>query len=656
MATDIFEKSVITFRGQVLSGHKSAKTATFKIFKNGVFLTAPSAPLKDKKCELPWPCPELEDDVESYALSFKMEIEGREYNITDRFKVWPRSLHLTALRSDNDKPLAHFAVKVTQGGADAPAITDAKGECTHFLKKPAPFDVSAEAPGVIKEWIDKLGRKRAFKAERKIKAEFVAPKKPTPDKALEQLVNHTTSDEGRDLHGSLVVVKVGALGDTTRAPDDRWGQKDDEVFIKAKFSRQSKRNAPLPSLKDALDIKHTPDGKEYTGKVKLGAKGEPARFKIELGLAGGDTCELSIGSTAACADATLSFVNWRKLYYQLTLPSGLAKPGMGDMEGALAKVFVRYEKYKDLTFAEADAPPAGSWFDGPMVSANLSGRCVCIGTHNKGHFHAKFVDTKNPRGVHLLVCHAQFDGGAGKAQFANLAAVTIKKATPKITFPPDGGTSQYGARVDGSKAGGQIFEMAFQDGGKGWRNAKWKSLAATGPHKGKSGAIPDDHVDVNWRKRPNVVTMKLPADAVTVVEAGFDVRVSVDVFYSLGPFNGESVQHLQLIRTRHASEGGDKGMNGTMTHELGHTMKQVVDNVPPGLKASDHGRKYEKRGHQGPHCADGVDAKVFKDGGSLKGRTDCTCVMFGQGASTRPVDFCARCAPFVTAENIAKIT
>ncbi len=657
MATDIFEKSVINFRGRITSGHKKATRATFKVFKNGAAFAAPSAPLKDGACELPWTVPDVPDGDEHYTLTFKMEIEGVEYNITDAYKVWPRWVHLAALRVSDLKPFQRFKIHAKQPGVDDLTITDAKGECMVFLKKPAALEVTAEAPGEIKEWVVARGRKRIFKALRKYKAAFVAPAKPADDNAIEQRVNLTTTDRGRDKRASLVEVKVGADGDVTRAPDARIGHEGDVIFVKARFGRESKRNMPLPSISGALEIAHTPDGKQYTAKVKLGAKGEPAAFKLALGLAGGDTCELSIGSTSACSDAKIKFVNWRKLYYQLTLPSGLAAPDMSFIEGGLQNVKVKYKKYKTVTFAEGDAPaaPRGSWFDGPMVSGTLAGRCVNIGNHNRGFFHAKFVDTHNPVGVHVLVCHAQFDGGIGNAQRAHFKSRPITKASPKAKFPVGSATVVSGWHFKASVAGA-VFEMAFQDGGTGWRNARWKTLDATGPNAGKSGAFADDHVSVKWRTKANVVSLKLPADAVALLDADATLEVSVDVYHSLGPYNGEADNNRQLIRTRAASEGGDKAMNGTMTHELGHTMKQVLYNVPPGLAAGDHGRMYAGRGHSGNHCADGLPAALYNGAGDLGGREDCTCVMYGEGASARPVAFCARCSPFVIAEDLSDIT
>jgi len=267
------------------------------------------------------------------------------------------------------------------------------------------------------------------------KAAFHAPRRPTPDKAIEQYVNLTTADEGRDAKGSRVKILVGADGDADLAADARVGAAGDELYVKVIFAKPSKRNAPLPTVTGLGDSK-TID-QLTTGKVTLGPGGASAAFEVELGLAGGTGCTVSVGVTPEANDQTLSLVTWRRLFYQATRPGTMALPSLARMTTALEELFVRYEKYSEVVFTEGDGPPAGAWFDGPMMGL-AAGRCVCIGDHNKAHFHAKFVDTKNPLGVHVLVCHAQFDGGVGKAQLVNLASIKVKKSSAKITFPPDG--------------------------------------------------------------------------------------------------------------------------------------------------------------------------------------------------------------------------
>ncbi len=658
MPIDIFEKSTLTLTGDVQSGHRRATEATFRILKNGLQFTSVSAPIKDRTAVATWECPELGDDDEPWVLSIKMEIEGREYNVTKTYKVWPRWVHLTALRVADGKPFQFFKLTAKQSASRA-VVTDAKGECVVFLDEPAPVTFEAVAPGEIKAWQKDTGRRRRFTAERKYRAEFVAPTKSA--KPYVQRVNLSTTKHGRDQRGSLVVVKVGAAGDTKRRAKERLGHQGDVLYLRATFGRESKRDTPLPTISDAKNIHRSADGKTVTAEVHLGALGAAASFKLELGLAGGDTCKLEVGSTPACADEAMEFTNLRELFYQLTYPAGLAEPSLAHMTTGLDQAKVKYTKYKSLTYAEGDAPtaPAGSWFDGPMVSADLAGRCVNIGDHNKGFFHAKFVDTHNPVGVHVLVCHVQFDAGVGDAQRAHVS-IKVKRGDGKITFPPDGGTKERGVAIDVSGVGGQVLEMAFQDGGTGWRDARWESLATWGPAKGAGGVIPDSHIDVKWRARRNVVTVQLPSKAAFLVSLGIDVRVRLDVYYSLGTYNGESDgvrPNLQLIRVRPASDGGEKGMNGTMLHELGHTIRQAVQNAPPGLDLATHGRTYTGRGHQGPHCADGLDAALYNDATkNLRGQKNCACVMYGEGADARPVAFCARCLPFVKAEDYRDIT
>lgn len=88
--------------------------------------------------------PDVPDDDEHYKLTFKMEIEGVEYNITDAYKVWPRWVHLAALRVSDLKPFQRFKIHAKQPGVDDLTLTDAKGECMVFLKKPAALEVTAK--------------------------------------------------------------------------------------------------------------------------------------------------------------------------------------------------------------------------------------------------------------------------------------------------------------------------------------------------------------------------------------------------------------------------------------------------------------------------------------------------------------------------------
>jgi len=652
---DIFEGSRITLFDDAITGHKDGAAVTFHILKGGVPFARVDTKVQNGRCSAQWEAPPVDDRLDSYHLSFHEEIDGRTYKIDRTYTVWPRWVHLEVLRDDDGARFPYFEFRVDNAGDLSQRLSNHQGECRVYLSKPAPVAFAAVAPGNFTVWVNDKGRRRTVKAERRYPAEFVAPVKPSTGDTITQYVNLSTQNHGLDAHGSTVRVTVGAQGDQKRALHERHGRPGDVIYLKAVFNRNTPRSTPACTLAAVEHLETSEAGllKTATAQVRLGPE-RTASFLLELGLSGGDTCVLQVGTTKACADATLRFLNYRRIYYQLTYPNDLSKPSLDAMTLGLNQVFVEYKGYDTVTYDELESPkaPKGSWFDGAMVSDDLPARSVNIGDHNRGFFHHKFRDTHHPRGVHLLVCHTQFDGGMGKSQLRTLSSPAIVKTTPKIRFPPGtSGAKVYGVALDASGTGGHVFERAFQDGGVGWRNARWNSGT-------QSGTIQDDHVHVRWREKRNVVTVKLPLEAVTRIETHNEsIRVSIDVYFARGPYNGEADKNRQLIRWRSAKEGGSQGMNGTMLHELGHSMKQTLKNVPPGLSESDHGRKYTGRGHQGPHCAEGVNAAVFNDASkTLRGRSDCACVMFGEGAPSRPIAFCAKCRPFVCAEDLGDIT
>ncbi len=651
---DCFELSTLRLRARLVEGQAKTPRATFTVLRGGApVATAEVSTAGD--VSMTWEVARVGDDEDSWPLEFRFRYEGDEYTGNRAFTVWPRTVRLTALHFRTGQPVKGFRFTVKQGEGAQAAETGDGGVIEHPLAKPAPFEVGSESPYVVREWTRSTGRIREAKVERKYKAAFHAPKKS--DKAIEQLVNLATKDQGRDGFGSKVSVKVGAEGDAERAPADRVAMQGDELFVKVLFNRKSKRNAPLPAASGLGDAKTV--NSLTTGKVTLGAQGEAAVIELELGVAGGDECTVSVGVTPEANDETITFVNWRKLHYQATRPSTMSLPSLARITASLEEIHVRYEKYKELAFSEADSPPAGAWFDGPMMGLP-AGRCVCIGDHNKAHFHAKFDDQKNPVGVHVLLCHTQFDGG--KTAHKSTPSDTISKTTHvKVPFPPGAATTAWCHELDISTVNGSanVFPKAIQDGADSVRGATWTSLAPTGPAAGKSGAVPADHVHVDWVNNRNVVTIKLPADAAACVDAGASVRVSYTVLWALGEYLGESDgarPNLQLI-----AQLANDSTNDVMAHELGHTMGAVLKAAPPGLSAGDHGWKYTGRGHQGPHCAFGADAAVFAD--ATKNLTGlgakCKCIMYGENgkaASNSNGRFCEKCRPFLDAEALGDIT
>lgn len=652
---DCFDESTLHLRAVLKDGAATRKEATFTVLRNGAVIHTQQVQTSDPKID--FLLPRVGDDEVSWTLEFKYQYGDDLYSGTRVYTVWPKTVLLRAVHRRTNLPVKGARFTVTQEEENQAAETAETGEVVHNLAKPAPFTVDAESPWVVRGWTRDSGRIREAKVERLYKAAFHAPKKPNPDKAIEQFVNHKTADKGRDCLGSTITVLVGADGDADTPVGSRIGTVGDELYVKVLFARKSKRNSPLPAVSGLTGASTV--GDLTSGKVVLGAGGASGEFTLELGLAGGDTCEVSVGVTAEANDQKISFINWRKLYYQATYPSTSAMPSMARITTCLEGVFVRYEKYKDLSFSDSDSPPAGAWFDGPMMGLS-AGQKVCIGDHNKDHFHAKFDDQKKPLGVHALVCHKQFDGG--KTAHSSVITETIAKSTHgKANFPPSSGTPEWCHVLDITTVSGSanVFPKAIQDGADAVRSATWTSLAASGPHKGATGAIPADHVHIDWVNNRDLITIKLPSAAATAVDAGVRVRVDYTVLWALGEFLGESDgkrPNMQLL-----VDMVNSSFNDVMAHELGHTMGAVLKAVPPGLTATDHGWKYTGRGHQGPHCAFGAPAATFNNASkNLTGLgAKCKCIMYGENSSKGSISnglFCEKCVPFLSAEALQDIT
>lgn len=633
-----FEQSTLIVQAELVSGVETRTRGRLEVVKrDGTLLAARDFDPRAGTLSWDHPTATLDDDEGPRRVRAVLKVDDEVQQGHEDFTLWPRSILLRARHRDTAALLTGFAFEVIQARFVARAKTADTGEVRVDLPRPGPFEVFADAPSEITSWTDAIGRVREARGVTAFKAVIDAPARPASGGVIKQYVNLVSTTAGHDARGHALQVRVRG-----EAP----AQQGDLVFVRVRFGRQSRRNDPLPAVTGLTAMVVEADSFLVTGHVVLDAN-RAAQFDIELGLAGGDTCDIAIGGTRAARDDTRSLENWRKLFYQVTRPAAMPTPSLALMTAGLAKVFVEYEKYKEVTFDEADAgTPAGSWFDGAHFG--LAGRCVNVGDHNKAFFHAKFDDQHNPVGVHVLFCHAQFDGGAPAHQTTWQAIVG--PSTPTVNFP--GGGNVSGVRT---KIAGHVFPKAFQDGNDSVRDVTWESLAPSGPWATATGSIGAGDIHVDWVNDRNFVTIRLPAAALAVIAAGHPVRVTATALWSRGVYLGEADGthgNWQLIRNN-ANDAATQ-TNAVMTHELGHTMSMVLDTVPPGTDAGAHGYRYEARGHQGSHCAFGVNDAVFASGQSLKGAGG-TCVMFGAAGAASPSNFCPRCAPFVRAQNLTTI-
>jgi hypothetical protein len=623
--------------------------------------------------------PDVPADADNYTLnasvSFKNNlIQNEKKDVGEAVRVWPKKFKLV-VKDEAGAPFKGFKFRTSQGPDDlGESVTDDAGEGTvNIKKKTAEFTAAAVAPFMIKAGSLRKTSKRVYEVvgRRAFIPRFKDPVPPTDGKPLVQYVNlkkdwtDTANPIPAGRCGNEVDVVVEVYDDAGYA-----GGENDVVYVQVEFGRESKRNNPEPALRGADEIEKkskNPDGTKdedkktnnvQTGAVKLVKNvsgGFIGTFKVDLGTAGGDTCTVKLSNTKGIFFGpkvpTLKFVNWRRLYYQLTLPQGATAPDLTRMSDALKDVFVEFKKYKDVAIA-TDAGPGGTalhWFDGAYMGESGK-KFLNIGDYNKDHFHGKFVDDKTPVGVHVCCCHTQYDANAADCvkDFLN---VEVDK-TSLVTWTD-------GKKVVGKDqwVGKGMFPKFLKDGSDAFVSGTWQKV-------GEGGTTPLTAADVWINTGTNLgwFTVKLPDAARDFVNSadGKKVKLAFTVKCAKGPYLGEAdgaKGWLQLIVVKQA----ERVTNDVMAHELGHTLQQVVKRAPAGLAENDHGRKYQANGHQGPHCADGMTKENYANGtgksgtgyaGNFAGKAECTCIMYGENGdgSSCTGKFCDRCKPYLKAE------
>ena len=295
-----------------------------------------------------------------------------------------------------------------------------------------------------------MGRINKSKGRLNFTPEFVTPKAP-PDGIIKQWVNLDADPalKGSDGLGPEVEVTVGVLGD--RDPNSGTtvakplGAAGIYVYIQVHFSgpnsKKSLRNSPKTELAAGLNLLTRTAVKEaatdaewaYTGKVDLAQTGGIGKFKLKLGMAGGDTCVVKLGSTPACGGPSLTFTNWRKRWYELMAPDFMTMDtrvvggvSMRDLPAAGRAVikdsgittWTDYEIYKSFAFSavEAAAASKGSVLDREFFDQSTGAvKRYLLTRYSMDSTPKAFDNGKGTRGMTILLCDDIFiNDGAGK--------------------------------------------------------------------------------------------------------------------------------------------------------------------------------------------------------------------------------------------------
>jgi len=651
MTAHVFEESTLTLSAWVARGKGDRATATFEFEQEGGAETVEAAELElggkeggKKKVSTTVTLPKCKDDEDSYKLSYKVTCGGQEYP-GGSFEVWLKTAKFKAV---DEEGTALEGVPITLNQTkEAVYKTDANGECPLPINATAPAKVTVRSPCSLVEWTTDEGRLREAKVLKKeYTAVIVSPSLEgnAADAPLRQYVNLAVDADAPN-QGSKLKVVVGGATDTECIP----GIPDDPIYVKLEWNaaKLSKRNDPKRALLIGGETLEPNASGVAQGEMKFDGEGEGS-FEVELGLAGGDTLKIHTGITEACEDSTLHVQNWRRVWYTLSVPEGEDAPDLSAAADALDEVFLEYVRHGEVDEFASGEGPAGklTWVPADWFGGDAGKKYCHIGYHNKAHFHGKFNAVHSPLHVHVLCAKLIYDAREDPARRKDYVGFEV---TPTKTTAWSDGSDVCGTTLQGFR---NLFPKKLLDDTNAFLEGEWYSKADPGTTKGPLAA---GDVWIHDGK----LTIKLPQDAVDHLaeDAANIVAVDFSVWLPRGQLNGLSAGHHQLLRIGR----DDAGVCQTLCHELGHSVNQVPasDKRPPGLSGLAHGRRYTGNGHRGGHCADGMSGDNYAGGsgkagtpyaGNFGGKSECTCVMYGEGSSTRKGKYCDRCKPFVIAE------
>ncbi|MGL1902117.1 MAG: hypothetical protein OCC49_08280 [Fibrobacterales bacterium] len=353
---DIFENKEFGMVALLQRGEPEDAAITFVFLLDGVEINRETGQISSdpsartgKAATCKFTAPEVDPKKEHQVLTYYVEVDasGTRVDNDDEIYIWPKAAKVKVVHEGGDEAYSEFPIKLMQGGEQQGAsIKTAKegevGVAEIPLTKKLPFTLKGKHPYEITntEEVGEALRDLKLSGKLNFEAQFVTPKSLNTNggKVPKQWVNQETDSNGQDFKGNTITIQVGVKGD--RSEDgvtiaEPIGKEGITVFVKTKFlgndgtvAKKSARTLPKTAILAGKSVDGDPtevtERLEYTAKVDLKLDGGVGEFDVCLGNAGGDQCEISIGSTDACSDDKVTFTNWRKLYYELTYPDFMA--------------------------------------------------------------------------------------------------------------------------------------------------------------------------------------------------------------------------------------------------------------------------------------------------------------------------------------------
>lgn len=336
---------------------------------------------------------------------------------------------------------------------------------------------------------------------------------------------------------------------------------------------------------------------------------------------------------------------WRKLWYQLCMAESCTAPVPHRTESAYRRVKTHLTAGTTQKFKKTDLPVPlqdRTFYPQWMVQpGGAEDEVAVVGGHNWEHFrlqeatffprtHADEVDTLKAR---ILVVDHQWDpdGWTGLKRF-------------KVT-----------ARVSGAvDVGGIVVKPALR--GNLLHTATWEAIKKADGSVVRSGPLTEANILVpKPRASLQKIKVELPNDADPYLAdpAQYEVMVTLKLAKAAS-YLGES-RGRHILAVYNASDVSD--YNDTLTHEIGHSVKQTPEPArqPPGMP--DHA--WWNR-DMGVHCANPTTPTarnpVTYPSGSNPARLAALCIMFESGPVPAAGNhFCDFCHQYLLAQDMTSI-
>lgn len=587
-------------------------------------------------------------------------------------------VELTTLDAEGQPlPNVRFNLNIVVGGRRVAQRrnlrTDAQGVLRVNGLQGGDVGIEFVSPFVLVSWESGTGCVLRARVRQIKRARFVYPRTRNGRANHKQYVNlpdvagGAPRDEGQRMRFKLKL-------------DD--GKSGDKIFFKVEFratqlltASETAGEQPFQGLNPRNDVTRpsitggaTPGWAPQGGKeVTLSADGEQPEVVVDLGPCGGDQFTFKIGGDERCGDDTVVVTNWRKVYYQVMAPAGMALGNTRDMHASikgrmasrLGRAFIEWSHHRTHTFPDANAP-AGSLLPKSYFRRRGRGNIFVLTdrTANATPAGVNFDASKDPRCIKLRLCNLNcfFDpgappGGAGHA-VSNLT-VNATSADFLVSLP-----------AERLRDMGRLFllESAMTGGDLGIRSIRWRATVPTtyvvgggggappagggappgggGGGGGGGGPPPPPHPGLNaGAQRTGTFTGRAQvAPLITVVDA-YSFRVALPR-PGPGDYVGAAVTDtecpveltLQLELASDTGLGLNQGSGAVLAvyspdiapnvtadviaHEVGHQIHQSASSgggagmnaLPSGLvrRSVPAGTAYVGYGHQGPHCAYGI--------------------------------------------------